>query len=111
VCDDAKLQVTKQCKIRFIITANFFHEVELDVVPIEIFVIVLGSPYLFDRKIFFYREDNKYHLLKDGIEYIFIYHRIKTNVSLVSIENEETHEHKQIFCSHDSEIERRRYKK
>jgi hypothetical protein len=84
VCDDAKLQVTKQCKIRFAITTKFFDEVELDVVPLDICDIVLGSPYLFDRKVVFYREENKYHLLKDGIEYIVRAHRIKTNVSLVS---------------------------
>jgi tRNA splicing endonuclease len=33
----------------------------------------------------FYREENKYHLLKDGVEYIVIAHHIKTNVYLVSI--------------------------
>jgi hypothetical protein len=84
VCDDAKLQVTKQCKIRFAITTKFFDEVELDVVPLDICGIVLGSPYLFDRKAIFYREENKYHLFKDGIEFIVRAHRIKTNVSLVS---------------------------
>jgi hypothetical protein len=54
VCDDAKLQVTKQCKIRFAITAKFFDEVELDVVSLDICGIVLGIPYLFDRKVVFY---------------------------------------------------------
>jgi hypothetical protein len=44
----------------------------------------LGSPYLFDRKAIFYHEENKYHLFKDVIEFIFIAHCIKTNVSLVS---------------------------
>jgi hypothetical protein len=44
VCD-AKLQVTKQCKIIFAITTKLFDEVELDVVPLEICGIVLGSPY------------------------------------------------------------------
>jgi hypothetical protein len=81
VCDDAKLQVTKQCKIKFAITAKFFDNVEVDVVPLHICGIILGSPYLFDRKV--YREENKYHILKDGVEYIVKYHCIKTNVSLV----------------------------
>jgi hypothetical protein len=84
VCDDAKLQVTKQCKIRFAITTKFFDEVELDVVPLYICNIVLGSPYLFDRKVVFYREENKYHLVKDGVEYIVRARRIQTDVSLVS---------------------------
>jgi hypothetical protein len=85
LCDDAKLQVAKQCKIRFAIIVNFFDEVELDVVPLDICGIVLGSPYIFDRKDVLYREENKYHLLKDGIVYIVRAHHIKTNVSLVSI--------------------------
>jgi hypothetical protein len=74
----------KQCKIIFAITTNLFDEVELDVVPLDIFGIVLGSPYLFERKSIFYGEENKYHLFKDGIEFIFRDHHIKTNVSLVS---------------------------
>ena len=45
-------------------------EVELDVVPLDICGIVLGSPYLYDRKAVFYREQNKYHLFKDGVENI-----------------------------------------
>lgn len=44
VCNDAQLQVTKQCKIRFAITANFVDEVEADVVPLDICGLVLGSP-------------------------------------------------------------------
>jgi hypothetical protein len=84
VCEDAKVQVMKQCKIRFAITTMFFDEVELDVVPIDICRIFLSSPYLFDRKAVFYRVENKYHLLKDDIEYIVRAHCIKTNVSLVS---------------------------
>jgi len=50
VCEDDKLQVMKQCNIRFAITTKFFDEVELDVVPLEICNIVLGSPYIFVRK-------------------------------------------------------------
>jgi hypothetical protein len=46
----------KQCKIRFAITTKFFDEVELDVVPLEIFEIVLGSPYIFEKKTIFYHE-------------------------------------------------------
>ena len=47
VCDDAKLQVTRKCKLKFSITANFIDDVELDVVPLDICGIVLGSPYLY----------------------------------------------------------------
>jgi hypothetical protein len=46
ICDNAKLQVTRKCKLRFAITANFVDEVELDVIPLDICGIVLGSPYI-----------------------------------------------------------------
>jgi hypothetical protein len=36
------------------------------------------------RKAIFYREENKYHLTKDGIEYIVRAHHVKTNLSLVT---------------------------
>jgi hypothetical protein len=84
VCEDAKLQVKKQCKIIFAITSKFFDKVELDFVPLDICGIVLGIPYLFDRKDIFYCEKNKYHIFKDEVEYIVKAHRIKTNISLVS---------------------------
>jgi hypothetical protein len=46
VCENDNLQVTKQCKLRFAITSNFINEVELDVVPLDICGVVLGSPSL-----------------------------------------------------------------
>lgn len=70
VCDNAQLQLTRKCKLKFAITANFIDEVELDVVPLDICGIVLGSPYLYDKKAIFDRHENKYHLFKDGVEYI-----------------------------------------
>ena len=60
VCDNAQLQVTKQCRLRFSITSGFVDEVDLDVVPLDICGIVLGSPYMYHRKAMFYREDNMY---------------------------------------------------
>ena len=59
---------------KFAITTNFLDEVELDVVPLDISRIVLGSPYLYDRKTLFHRHENKNHLFKYGIEYIFKSH-------------------------------------
>ena len=54
VCDNAQLQVTKQCRLRFDIISGFVDEVDLDVVLMDIGGIVLGSPYLYDRKAIFY---------------------------------------------------------
>jgi hypothetical protein len=84
ICDNAKLQVTRRCKLRFAITANFVDEVELDVIPLDICGIVLGSPYLYDRKAIFYRHENKYHLFKDGVEYIVRAHTKKMNLSIIN---------------------------
>jgi hypothetical protein len=46
--------------------------------------MVLGSPYLYDRKAIFYREQNKYHIFKDGIEFIVRAHQMKTNLIVVT---------------------------
>ena len=83
-CDNAKLQVTRKCKLRFAITANFVDEVELDVIPLDICGIVLGSPYLYDRKAIFYRQENKYHLFKDNVEYVVRAHTKKMNLSIIN---------------------------
>jgi len=50
VCDKEKLNVTKQCRIRFAIASKLIDEVDLDVVPLDICGIVLGSPYIYDIK-------------------------------------------------------------
>jgi len=44
---------------------------------------VLGIPYLYDNKVVFFREENKYHLTKDGVEYIVRAHNMNTILSLV----------------------------
>jgi hypothetical protein len=84
ICDNAKLQVTRKCKLRFAITTNFVDEVELDVIPLDICGIVLGSPYLYDRKAIFYRQENKYHLFKDGVEYVVRAHTKKMNLLVIN---------------------------
>jgi hypothetical protein len=84
ICDNAKLQVTRKCKLRFAITANFVDEVEMDVIPLDICGNVLGSPYLYDRKAIFYRQENKYHLFKDGVEYVVRAHTKKMNLSIIN---------------------------
>jgi hypothetical protein len=85
ICGNAKLHVTRRCKLRFSITANFIHEVELDVIPLDICSIVLGSPYLYDRRAIFHHHEKKYHLFKNGVEYIFREHTKKLNLSLVNV--------------------------
>ena len=57
VCENMQLQVTRKCKMKFAITTNFIDEVELDVVLLDICGIVLGSPYLYDKKVIFHRHE------------------------------------------------------
>jgi hypothetical protein len=59
-------------------------EVDLDVVPLDICGIVLGSPYIYDRKSVFFFHENKYHLTKGGVEYIVRSHNMRVNTTLVS---------------------------
>ena len=82
VCEKAKLQVTRQCKLRFAFGSAFVDEV--DIVPLDICGIVLGSPYLYDRKAIFYRAENKHQITKDGIEYIVRDHKLKNNYTLIN---------------------------
>jgi hypothetical protein len=84
ICDNTTLHVTKQCKLQFEVTSNFIDEVELDVVPLDICGMVLGSSYLYDMMTIFYRGQNKYHLFKDGIEFIMRDHQMKTNLTIVT---------------------------
>ena len=58
VCKDKRLQVTKQCDLKFAITSKFIDEVEFDAVPLDIYGIVLGSTYLYDLREIFCREHN-----------------------------------------------------
>jgi hypothetical protein len=83
--NDNQLQVNKQCVLKFAINSQFIDEVELEVVPLDICGIVLGSPYLYDRKAIFYREDNKYQLTKYGKEYVVRAHQKKLNLSLINL--------------------------
>jgi len=76
--------VTRQCTLKFSFGSAFVVEVELDIVPLHICGILLGSPYLCDRKAIFYRAENKYLLVKDGIEYFVRAHKIKNNYTLIN---------------------------
>jgi len=51
---------------------------------LDICGIVLGSPYLYDRKAIFYRVENKYLLVKDGIKYFMRAHKLKNNYTLIN---------------------------
>ena len=66
VCDKEKLNVTKKCRVIFSIASKLIDEVDLDVVSLYIRCIEIGSPYLYDRKVVFFRHENKYHLTKGG---------------------------------------------
>ena len=60
--DKSKLNVTQQCKVKFVIASMLIDEVEMDVISLDICGMVLGSPYLYDRKVVFFCHGNKYHI-------------------------------------------------
>ena len=66
------------------IASKLVDEVDLDVIPLDICGMVLGSPYLYDRKAIFFRHENKYQITKDGVEYIVRAHQTKINSNLIS---------------------------
>jgi hypothetical protein len=61
-------------------------KVTCDAVPLNECGMVLGVPYLYDRKSIFYRENNQYHLIKEGKEYVVHAHHLKENKSLQTME-------------------------
>lgn len=80
-----KLEVTCECKLRFGINRDFIDEVLLDVIPLDIYGIVLGTPYIYDRDALFYKKENKYKLIKHGIEYMVNAHQNKAkNIYLIT---------------------------
>ena len=79
------MQIKRKCILRFTINSNFLDEVELDVVSLEISGIVLGSPYIYDRKAVFHHHENKYHFFKYGIEYIVRAHKKNTSFSIIHV--------------------------
>ena len=57
---------------------------KLDVIPLDICGIVLGSPYLYDRDVVFFRIEHVYHLRKYGIKYIVRAPKNKDQLNLIN---------------------------
>jgi hypothetical protein len=81
-----KMHVTKQCTIKFAISDKYVDEVICDVVSLKECGIVLGSPYLYDRKAIFYRSKNQYQFTKEGHDYIVHAHHVKESNKLQTME-------------------------
>ena len=86
ISNNHQLHITKKCTFKFSISSKFVDEVTCDVVPLSEFGMVLGSPYLYDRKTIFYKEKNQYHLIKASKKYIVHAHHLKENQSLQTME-------------------------
>ena len=61
-------------------------EVTCHVVSLSECGMVLGSPYLYDRKTIFYRTKNQYQLTKAGQDYVVHAHHVKANKTLQTME-------------------------
>jgi hypothetical protein len=81
---DAEIKVTKQCKIKFVVSVDCIDEVELDVVPLVVCGVAFGSPYMYMMDAIFMQRANQYRLIKDGKSYIINAHNNKSKILLVS---------------------------
>jgi hypothetical protein len=77
ISNNHKLHMTKKCTLKFEISSKFVDEVACDVVPLNECGMVSGCPYLYDRKAIFYKEQNQYHSIKEGNEYVVHAHHLK----------------------------------
>jgi hypothetical protein len=80
------MHITKQCTIKFAISSKYVDEVTCDVVSLRECGMVLGSPYLYDRKAIFYRTNNQYQFTKVGQYYVVHAHHVKENKTLQTME-------------------------
>jgi hypothetical protein len=81
-----QMHITKQCTVKFAISDKYVDEVTCDVVSLKECGIVLGSPYLYDRKAIFYRTKNQYQFTKEGHDYIVHAHHVKESKKLQTME-------------------------
>lgn len=79
----SRIQVTKQCKLKFFICAKFIDEVVVDVIPLDMCGVILYNPYLWDRGVLYYRMLSKYKLIKDGKDYLVTTHKNKKKFPLM----------------------------
>ena len=63
----AELRVTRRCTFKFAITERYVDTVTCEVVPIDVGHVVFGSPYIYDRDGIFYRREQKYRFVLDGL--------------------------------------------
>lgn len=75
--NDIKMQVIKHCMLKFPIITKFINELIFDVVWLDIYDVVFGSPYFFERDSIFYIKEKKYKLIKEGKYYIVHAHKRK----------------------------------
>jgi hypothetical protein len=81
-----QMHITKQCKIKFAISSKYVDEVTCDVVSLRECGMVLGSPYLYDRKAIFYKTKNQYQLTKEGQDDVVHADHVKENTTLQTME-------------------------
>jgi hypothetical protein len=81
-----QMHITKQCTIKFAISSKYVDEVTCDVVSLREYGMVLGSPYLYDRKAIFYKTKNQYQLTKEGQDYVVHPDHVKENTTLQTME-------------------------
>jgi hypothetical protein len=74
---DAEIKLTKQCKIKFVVSVDFIDEVELDIVPLDVCEVVFGIPYMYMRDAIFIQRDKQFHPIKYDKSFIINMHKGK----------------------------------
>lgn len=77
------------------------HEVEVDVIPLDVCGVVIGSPYLYIMDAIFKIRANQYQLVKDRKYYDVHAHKKKSNLSLISAHQVRTLINKKKVCIAD----------
>lgn len=72
VHEDTILKFTKQCKLKFSICAKFIDEFVINVILLDIYDVILGNPYIWDKYALYYRNLNKYKLIKNTIFFMLV---------------------------------------
>jgi len=65
-------------------TKTFEEEVVVDIVPLDMCGVILGSLYLYVRDAIFRRRENPYQLVKDGKAFTINAHKDTTKISLIN---------------------------
>nr|CAD1821363.1 unnamed protein product [Ananas comosus var. bracteatus] len=79
-----EMKIDRQYKVKFAVTGVYIDEMLCEVVSLNIYNLISGSPYLWDRDAIFFRRPQQYQFVKDGQKFLFTTEPLSTIVDLVT---------------------------